>query len=144
MTVLKFNQKPVARNFNNIFDELLNEFPTTWTKDATNSVPAVNIFETKEGYVLEISAPGRKKEDFNVSLENSLLTISYTKKEEQRPEDWKAVRTEFSSNSFKRSFTVDEKIDVEKIEAKYENGLLTFFLPKKEEVKVMPKQISIQ
>lgn len=144
MTVLKFNHKPVAKSFNSLFDELFNELPTTWTKDSNNPLPAVNIFETRDGYQLELNAPGRNREDFSVSLENGLLTISYDKKEETNSEDRKAVRREFDNHSFKRSFTVDEKIDAEKIEAKYENGVLTFFLPKKEEVKISPKQISIQ
>ena len=144
MTVLKFNHRPAAKSFNSLFDEFFNEFPTTWTKDAGSVVPAVNIYESKDGYHLELNAPGRNKEDFSVSLENGLLTISYDKKEEAQNEDLKAIRKEFSNNSFKRSFTVDEKIDGEKIEAKYENGVLKFFLPKKEEVKVTPKEISIQ
>src|SRR4051812_10851932 len=134
MTVLKFNNKPVVKGFNSLFDEFFNEFPTTWSKDA-GVVPAVNIYETKDGYQLELSVPGRNKEDFQVSLENNLLTISYDKKEETKNEDVKAIRREFSGSSFKRSFTVDEKIDVEKIDAKYENGILKFFFPKKEEVK---------
>ena len=144
MTVLKFNQKPVSKSFNSLFDEFFNELPTTWTKDAGASLPAVNIYESKDGYHLELNAPGRNKEDFSVSLENGLLTISYDKKEEAKNEELKAIRREFANNSFKRSFSVDEKIDGEKIEAKYENGVLKFFLPKKEEVKVTPKQISIQ
>ena len=144
MTVLKFNHKPVAKSFNSLFDEFFNDLPTTWTKDAGTAVPAVNIYENKDGYLLELNAPGRNKEDFNVSLEKGLLTISYEKKEEAKNEDLKALRTEFGNSSFKRSFTVDDKIDGERIEAKYENGILKFFLPKKEEVKVTPKQISIQ
>ena len=144
MTVLKFNHRPVTKSFNSLFDEFFNELPTTWTKNAGTVVPAVNIYESKDGYQLELNAPGRNKEDFNVSLENGLLTISYDKKEEVKNEELKAIRSEFSNNSFKRSFTVDEKIDGEKIEARYENGVLKFFLPKKEEVKVTPKQISIQ
>ena len=143
MTVLKFNNRPVAKSFNSLFDEFFNEFPTTWNKDA-GVVPAVNIYENKDGYLPELNVPGRNKEDFQANLENNLLTISYEKKEETKNEDVKAIRREFSSSSFKRSFTVDEKIDAEKIDAKYENGILRLFFPKKEEVKVSPKQISIQ
>ena len=144
MTVLKFNNRPAPRTFNNLFDEFLNEFPATWSKDAQQPLPAVNIYEAKDGYHLELNAAGRNKEDFSVNLEKGILTISYYKKEEVANEEWKTIRKEFNNNSFNRSFTVDEKVDAEKIQAKYENGILKFFLPKKEKVIPNPKQISIQ
>lgn len=144
MTVLKFNNRPAGRTFNSLFEELFNELPNSWSKDAQHPLPAVNIYESKDGYQLELNAAGRNKEDFNVSLEKGILTISYDKKEEAGNDDIKTIRKEFNNSSFKRSFTVDEKIDGEKIEAKYENGLLKFFLPKKEEVKPTPKHIAIQ
>ena len=139
MTLVKFNNSPLPKSFNSIFDDFFNESPAAWTKN-----PPVNIYESKDGYHLELSVPGRSKEDFKVALEKGLLTISFDKKEENKNEELKTVRREFGSTSFKRSFTVDEKIDTEKIEAKYENGILNFYLPKKEEVKQAPKQISIQ
>ena len=141
MTLVKNN--PVY--FGNLFDELFNQFPNTWGKDAQNgftSVPA-NIHETKEGYHVEISAPGRNKEDFKVNLENGLLTISFEKKEETENKDYKTIRKEFSLRSFKRSFSLDEKINTAAIQAKYENGVLKLYLPKKEEAAVAPQQIAI-
>ena len=143
MTLVKFN-KPANRSFNNLFDELLNDFPVNYGKEWNNVVPPVNIAETPDAYHLELSVPGRNKEDFKVNIENGLLTISFEKKEETKDENIKSVRKEFAYQSFKRSFSLDEKIDVEKIQAKYENGLLKFFLPKKEQVKEATKQISIQ
>jgi HSP20 family protein len=141
MTLVKFNNSPLPKTFNNLFDEFFNE-PSAWSKSV--ALPPVNIFESKDGYHLELSTPGRQKEDFQVSLEKGLLTISFDKKEEPKNEELKAIRKEFGHPSFKRTFTVDDKIDAEKIEAKYENGILKFYLPKKEEVKQSPKQISIQ
>lgn len=143
MTLVKFN-RPVSKPFNNLFDELLNDFPGNFGKEWNNAVPPVNIAETAEAYHLELSVPGRNKEDFKVNIENGLLTVSFEKKEETKDENVKSVRKEFSYQSFKRSFSLDEKIDVEKIQAKYENGILKFFLPKKEQVKEATKQISIQ
>ncbi|MBS4042585.1 MAG: Hsp20/alpha crystallin family protein [Chitinophagaceae bacterium] len=137
MTIVK--HKPLFMN--NLLDDFFNTLPVTenWNKLTT----AVNIHETKEGYHLEMNAAGRKKEDFKIELEKGLLTISYDKKDEKETSNYKTLKREFSFESFKRSFTVDNNIDAEKIEAKYENGILLIFLPKKEEVKVFPKQITV-
>lgn len=143
MTLVKFNNQ-FPRTFNSIFHDMLNEFPVVNSKDWNSNIPPVNIAETTNAYHLELSVPGRDKEDFNVNVEKGLLTISFEKKEETKNEDVKSVRREFSYESFKRSFTLDDKIDAEKIEAKYENGLLKFLLPKKEQAKETTKQISIQ
>ena len=108
-----------------------------------NFVP-VNIRESKEAYQLEVVAPGFEKNDFNINLEKSILTISAEKKNEVKEESEKQIRKEYHYRSFKRSFTLDEKIDAEKIEAKYVNGVLTLNLPRKVEVKASTKEISVQ
>lgn len=142
MTQLKFTARPAYRSFDHLFDELLN---VNWNDTKPSSAfPAVNIYETNDAYHLELNVPGRNKEDFKVNFENGLLTISYEKPEEKSSDDVKAVRKEFSFKSFNRSFHVDEKINAENIQAKYENGLLKFWLPKKEQPKKEVKQISIQ
>ena len=136
---------PASKSLNNVFDELFNAFPTTWGNDVrSNSAAPVNINETENGYDLEFNVPGRNKEDFKINVENGLLTVSYEKKEQAKAKEFKSVRKEFSFQNFKRSFTLDEKINADGIEAKYENGILNVYLPKKEEVKNAPKQISIQ
>ena len=73
-----------------------------------------------------------------------LLTISYEKKAESENNDYKTHRREFSVTSFKRSFRIDDVVNTEDIQAKYEDGVLKVYLPKKEEVKVLPKEINIQ
>ncbi len=142
MTIVKHN----PRIINNVFDELFNGFPTTWGRDfqAATNTPAVNIHETVDAYHVELVAAGRNKEDFKIQLENGLLTISYEKKENVEQKEYKTIRKEFSFQSFKRSFSVDEKINADGIQAKYENGVLKLYLPKKEEVKISPKEITIQ
>jgi HSP20 family protein len=146
MTLVKVNQHPVHKGFNNLFNELFNEFPgfpaKEWNNEGFGSV-AVNIHETPDAYHLELNAPGRSKEDFKLNIEKGLLTISFEKKEETKTEDYKTVRKEFSYNSFKRSFNLDDSINTDGIQAKYENGLLKLFLPKKEQVKETAKQINI-
>ncbi|RFM28107.1 Hsp20/alpha crystallin family protein [Deminuibacter soli] len=142
MTLVKHNY----RNFGNLFDEIFNgAFPANWNKDQQYyAIPPVNISETTEAYQLQLLAPGLNKEDFKVNVEKGLLTISYDKKSEQVKEGEKTHRREFGFNSFKRSFNVDDQVNVEGIEARYENGVLYLTLPKKEEVKVSPKAITIQ
>ena len=140
MTLVKNNY----RTFNDLFDEFFTQVPATQTNGSTLNVPPVNIHETNDAFHLELVAPGLQKEDFKVAIEKGLLTISYEKQNETEKEDYKTHRKEFSVRSFKRGFSVDDKINAEGIQAKYENGVLKLLLPKKEEVKVSLKQITIE
>lgn len=141
--LVKFNQ-PSTRAFNGLFNDLLQDFsfPQKWENDF--SKPKVNIKETNDFYELEVVAPGISKEDFKINIDKNLLTISYDLKEEKNEQTEKFIKKEFTTQSFKRSFTLDEKIEADNINAKYENGILKLQLPKKEEVKVSPKEIAIQ
>lgn len=136
---------PLNRNLNVVFDEIFNALPQSWGRDFKEPtyVAPTNIHETAEGYHLELLVPGRNKEDFKVNIENKTLTISYEKPAENDNKDYKTLKREFVFNSFKRSFSLDDKINADAIQAKYENGVLKFFLPKVEEVKATPKQIEI-
>ena len=141
MTLVKNN--PVY--LGNLGDELFHQFPAAWGKDSHHqyAYPPANINETTDAYHVAISAPGRNKEDFSIQVDNNLLTISFEKKAEAEQANYKTIRKEFSFRSFKRSFSLDEKIDTTGIQAKYENGVLLVLLPKKEEVKIAPKQITV-
>ena len=146
MTFVKTNY-PAKRTFDSLFNDFFTNLPAAW--DATNDelsfgIPKVNVHETKDAWHLELLAAGRNKEDFKIDVDNSLLTISFEKKEETKNDDYKTVRREFSFRSFKRSFNIDETVDAERIEAKYENGVLKLLLPKKEVTKPAAKQINIQ
>ena len=145
MAQIRFNA-PVVRTFNGLMEDLLNEFPSNALfKDASwGSYPSVNITENNDGYQLEMAVPGWEKNDFKVNTDGNLLTISAEKKAEVKDENSKSIRKEFSFRSFKRSFSLDEKIDTAKINARYENGILKLDLAKKEEVKISPKEIAVQ
>ena len=120
-----------------------NNFGTAGQNQSNSNVP-VNITESENAYHLEVAAPGRNKENFSLKVENNTLTIGYEVKKETEKNELKQVRKEFSYQSFKRSFSLDDKINAEGIEAKYEDGILKVTLPKKAEVKPEVKQISIQ
>jgi HSP20 family protein len=146
MTFVKVNN-PIVKSFDGLMNELFNEFPANLGKAMRQDVfshPPVNIVEKASAYHLEVAAPGMEKSDFNIKLEDKLLTISAELKEKAKDEAEKAIRTEFSSKAFKRSFTLDEKIDATGITAKYESGILLVFLPKKEVVKAESTAISVQ
>ncbi len=132
------------RTIDNLFDDIFSNLPASWGKELGLNTPPVNIHENEEGFHLELVAPGLKKEDFKVNLDKGLLSISYEKKSEAENKDYKTHRREFNFTSFKRSFRVDDVINADAIEAKYEDGVLKLYLPKKEEVKALPKEISIQ
>lgn len=144
MTLVKRIQP--GRQLGTLIDDWFQDFPAFVGREASSvfNSTAVNIVENSDGYHLEVNAPGRNKEDFKVQVENGLLTISAEQKTASSTEDQKQIRKEFNISGFKRSFSVDDKVDAANIQAKYENGLLKLFIPKKEEVKVQPQSIQIQ
>jgi HSP20 family protein len=141
MTLVKTNN-PFAKSFDGLMNELFNELPTF--NKTVPGFPPVNIIEKNDHYHLQVAAPGFDKGDFNIKLEGETLTISAEKKEEAKSETDKVIRKEFGSKTFKRSFTLDDKINASDISAKYENGILHVGLPKREEVKAVSKEINIQ
>ncbi len=148
MTHVKFNRKPFEGSFNAIVDDLFTELPAFFKNEFNQTerkgwVP-VNVKESGNGYQLEVIAPGMEKTDFVINLDQNLLTISAEKKDEVKGENDKQIRQEYSYRSFKRSFTLDDKIDATKIEASYINGVLTLNLPKKEIVKQAATEIIIK
>lgn len=145
MTLVKVNNN-LGKSFDGMMKDIFNEFPTTLSKTFREDVlsfPPVNITEKANAFFVELAAPGFEKTDFTVKLEANILSISSEKKEEQKDATDKLLRTEFSYRAFKRSFTIDEKIDADNIIAKYENGVLKLELPKKEPAKAAVKDISI-
>lgn len=129
--VIKRN--PMWNELPNMFDQVFND----WAGGSVqHHAPAVNVKEDKEAFRLEVAAPGYTKTDFNIQLDHNLLTISSERKHEAEEKAEGYTRKEFSLKSFKRSFNLPENtIDADKINAKYENGILSIELPKREEEK---------
>ncbi len=126
-----------------IFDEF---FKPDWIGGMQNfgaNVPAVNIKETETDFLIEFAAPGKKKEDFNIEVENDVLTISSENKtnHEEKDKEGRYTRREFSYSSFKRSFTLPETVNEAKIKASYQDGVLKLELPKHEEALPKPKKL---
>lgn len=143
--MVKVNNYPALKNWNGIVNELFSEFEKTVSPavNQAKSVPPVNINETPQGYQLEILAPGRHKEGFALAVENNQLTISYSRENQNPVQGVKQIRREFNIGNFKRTFNLEDLIDSEQITAKYEDGLLKVFLPKKPELKPQTRTIEI-
>ena len=99
MTLVKLNQ-PGSRSLNSFLDSFLNETPSF--QNGNLNFPAVNINENKDEYQLEFSVPGRNKEDFKLTVDKNILTVSFEKKEEKKDENTKQIKREFTLQSFKR------------------------------------------
>jgi HSP20 family protein len=107
--------------------------------------PATNVTENKEAYLIEMAAPGFNKEDFKLSMEKFVLTVSTEVEKEQKNaenEEPQYRMREFGRRNFSRSFSLPETIDQDSIKAEYLNGILSVTIPKKEEVKVT-KEIQV-
>jgi HSP20 family protein len=148
MTNVKFNGVPFERTFTSLVDDFFTEIPgllkTEVNKPNIKGHVPVNITEHENSYEIEVVAPGYDKADFKISVENNILTVSAEKKAEDQKENGKSIRKEFQLRSFKRTFTIDNKIDSEKISARFVNGILIVTLQRKEEAKAASKDIEVQ
>lgn len=127
-------------------DDFLNENFFKWPgmNNENFSVPRVNIMETDEDFQVELAAPGMKREDFNIELDNNNLVIWSETSNSNESKESDYARREFSYESFRRSFFLPNTVDADQIEAKYQDGLLKLVIPKKEEAKRKPaKRIEI-
>jgi HSP20 family protein len=140
MSIIRFNRPNALSDvFQNFFD---NDFVDMFNRKGMD--PAANILEHPDSFELDLAAPGLKKDDFKIHLENNVLTISSEVKDEVEEESKNYTRKEFHYSSFSRSFTLPRTVDLEKIKADYENGILKVMLPKKEDARVdIKKEIKI-
>ncbi|MCB0398958.1 MAG: Hsp20/alpha crystallin family protein [Winogradskyella sp.] len=119
-----------------------NEFMSNFNTGIT--LPAVNVLDNNEEYIVEMAVPGLKKSDFDISLDNQTLSISAELSTENEDRNENYTRREFGYSSFKRTFSLPESVETDKINAKYEDGILKVLLPKRDEAKKKPvKQIKI-
>jgi HSP20 family protein len=126
--------------FPSLIDDFINQ---DWNLKAPSSttLPAVNIKDLEAQFEIELAVPGMKKSDFEIEVEDGLLSISSSMEEEQVTEKGKFTRREFSYNSFKRTFTIPDSVDPSNIEAQYSDGVLQLRLPKRKEALPQPKKL---
>jgi HSP20 family protein len=135
------------RYFPAYWDDFFNDsfFRNYSSFDSSVTSPAVNVVEEDQAYRIDIAVPGMSRKDFRIELEDHLLTISSEQKDQKEEKSHRYMRREFSYNTFKRSFQLPETIDLDKIKASHDAGILSIELPKKEEeVQKAPKQIEIK
>ena len=148
MPIIKRNGD-VYTSIPSLFNDLFRRDGYNWdTSNYSNTgttIPAVNIKETADAFEVEMAAPGMTKEDFRIELDGNMLTISSEKNNQyEESESQKYSRKEFSYESFQRSFQLPkEVVDVERINATYQNGVLCLMIPKREEIIQKPKTITI-
>jgi HSP20 family protein len=144
MTLVKFKptNNTLMPGFNDVFESILND--TFFSDRMVGRVPAVNISESENNYHIELAAPGLKKEDFKLNLERNQLTISVEQTAEQNDQQKSYSKREYSYSSFVRSFTLPESADHANIEASYADGILRIDIAKREDAKLVRRQIDIK
>jgi HSP20 family protein len=129
------------------WDDFFNDrfFNQLDSRNCNVNSPAVNITEDDHGYTIEVAAPGIQRKEFNIEVNEDVLTISTEQKESKEEKKPNFLRREFNFRSFKRSFELPETVDQNDIKATHDAGILTLTLPKKEEVvQKAPRQIEVK
>jgi len=148
-TIKNGNKKTNERGFDSLpglpswFDDLLgksygNEFVTNFNTGL--SLPAVNVIDSANEFIVEMAVPGLKKSDFEINIDNHILSIGVEKETEDQENSKTYTRREFGYASFKRTFSIPKSVDVEKISASYNDGVIKVVLPKLDEAKKKPKR----
>ena len=141
MSLIRYNSNDfVPTSFSSLIDGLFNDSLTR--SGGSVFVPKVDIIENEKAFELHVAVPGLSKEDFNIELNKNLLTISGERKlsSEKKDTNYHSIETQYGS--FSRSFTIPENVDAEKINAKYNNGILELMVPK-DEKKVLKNTIKV-
>src|ERR1700744_4718668 len=145
MTLVKFNNKTnnaLMPGFNDVFDSIFND--TFFHDRMVARVPAVNISESENNYHVELAAPGLKKEDFKLNLDRNVLHVSVEQNSDSQDNQKNYSKREYSYSSFVRSFTLPESADDSQINASYTDGILRIDIAKREEARMVRRQIEIK
>jgi len=146
MSLIKFNNGTknhgLSTGVNDIFESIFND--SFFSDRMMARVPAVNVSETADQYLIEMAAPGLSKEEFKINLERNLLTVSAEQQKKTEDSDKRYNKREFSYTSFVRSFALPDSADDANIQAEYRDGILHISVAKKEEAKLISRQIEIK
>lgn len=127
--------------FQSLIDDLINNDWNVKVPSLSFRVPAVNIKELDSQFEIELAVPGKEKDDFEIDLEDGILSISSSQEDKKLDEKEKFTRREFSYNSFRRSFSIPDSVEHAKIDANYKGGVLKVLLPKHKEALPQPKKL---
>ncbi|MFO7978404.1 MAG: Hsp20/alpha crystallin family protein [Bacteroidales bacterium] len=139
MTIVRWKNLPAY----DMLDKMMAREMNSGTQRNYRMLPATNILEKEDAFVIELAAPGRKKEDFKLQVDNRVLSVSLEEKEEQKEQQERFTLKEFHLEPFSRSFSLPKQTDGENIKASYQNGVLSITIPMKKEEKPPVKQIEI-
>mgnify|MGYP005841181423 CR=1 FL=1 len=143
MTLIRFEPLRELDSFTNQIERYFNDFSSSFERRAIS--PSVDVYENENNLVVEIEAPGIKKEDMKITLEDNILTVAGEKKRNlNEDENIKCFRAERTFGSFKRSFTLPADVDPDKTKAKFENGVLEITLEKIDVTKTKEKSIELK
>jgi HSP20 family protein len=146
MTLVKFNNdkrsNALLPGFNDVFESIFND--SFFADRMVTRIPAVNISESADHFHIELAAPGLKKQDFRINVEDNVLHISVEQQTDNRENNRKYNKREYSYSSFVRSFNLPELADDTQIEAAYEDGVLKIDVAKREEAKTVSRQIELK
>jgi len=132
MSLIKWKRGDMLPLFDSMVENFFasdNDFESWWK--GARSMPAVNVVENDDNYVMEVAAPGMKKEDFNIEVKEGMIVINAENKREEEKKDDHFTRREFSYSKFTRSFRLPENVNADNIGALYEDGILKLNLPKR-------------
>ncbi len=138
MNLVRFNH-PRFTNFFDNFEKAHQEL----TNESKGNVPSVNIIENEKDFVLEVVAPGFKKDEFDINLDSHILTVSRDIEQKEDETNANYTRKEFIYGNFSRSFTLPKSIKFDNIAANYNEGILSITLPKKEEEAKLTREIKV-
>jgi len=146
MTLVRTLNPSISSLLEDFFNNEVGDLGRQNYSSTDTTLPKVNIKESDDAFMVEMAAPGMKKGDFNIQMDNNVLTIFSEKKEDSNEiEQFRYSRREFAFHSFQRVFTLPESADTQKVSAAYQDGILTITIPKKEEAKPRPpKTISVK
>lgn len=146
MTLIKYNPSLPSnenRSFSSLLDRFFNESFHGIGKDMQHFAPQVDIAESKNAFEISVTAPGMKKSDFNIDMNDGSITISGKRKFEEKKDEKNYHSVETQYGSFSRTFHLPENVNEDKIEASYQDGILNIVIPK-DEKKELKRTIQVK
>ena len=146
MNLIKFNRPARPRTFSTLMDEFFNNtFPESFNNDFNWNSPSTNIKETDNGYTIEMAVPGIDKNNVDIRVEKDQLIVESKTSSENEESNDKYTMRQFNYSAFRKSFYLNNKIDNDKIDAQYKDGILYITLEKKDEAKTKePRTILVK